>query len=483
MGGTQDANSDDEVTDEPEDDNNEFEDFEEEEGYSDIDDQSWKVRRCAAKVLYTVVGTKGTGAVLESGVLYEKVAPALISRLNKEREENVRLEVLATMNSLVQKTGEASPTSATKQFGLVDAVARSSNSRKRRRQPSDASMYDLDLGTLPSSDVSTPVAAVSPPAGPQTDLSRLTPATVQALTRMWKNATIPLKQAAVVLLRSLALVRAGGLADFLQQIEDPIADALKPSNSNLGTTTSSGLASVSGGSLQIETLTLISAIAETHPSNVLLPFVIALIPSVVTTVRDRNFKVSSEALGAIEQMVKSLTPPRVMANDQDHANQLGQLYDVVVGRVTDNNADLEVRHRAIQVFGVLLGRTSGEMGTKLLSKTQRAQGLQILEDRLKNETTRLSTARAVDVIAASVSKSDDVSAKWVSEVSLDGRTTAQGRPGTSRILSWCPQKYGDQPEHPSASGQENYSPVGVDASTSNLGARPASALPGSAHIC
>jgi len=251
MDGTQDTNSDDVVTDDQEDDNNEFEDFEEEEGYSDIDDQSWKVRRCAAKVLYTVVGTKGNGSVLESGVLYEKVALALTSRLNKEREENVRLEVLATMKSLVRKTGEASPTLATKQFGLVEAVARSTNSRKRRRQPSDARMYDLDLGTLPSSDVSTPVAPASPPPGPQSDLSRLTPTMVQALTRMWKNATIALKQAAVVLLKSLALVRSGGLSDFLQQIEDPIADALKPSNSSLGTTTTSGLASVSGGSLQI----------------------------------------------------------------------------------------------------------------------------------------------------------------------------------------------------------------------------------------
>jgi cullin-associated NEDD8-dissociated protein 1 len=84
MGGTQ--------TDEDEED--EFGDddsFEADAGFDDDDDDaSWKVRRCAAKVLYTLISTRGSGDLLDDGTLYAQVAPILVSRFS-EREENVRL--------------------------------------------------------------------------------------------------------------------------------------------------------------------------------------------------------------------------------------------------------------------------------------------------------------------------------------------------------------------------------------------------------
>jgi cullin-associated NEDD8-dissociated protein 1 len=417
MGGTQDEGSEDGATEEPDDADDEFDDFEEEGGYSDIDDMSWKVRRCAAKMLHTVVSTYGSGRLLEDGTLYQQVAPSLISRFGREREESVRLEVVVTLTALVRKTSQGTTVASTN--GFIESVGGSKNSRKRRRQDSFAGVIDFEPSMGTSSAISSPVITpTAPESGPQAELVQLVPALIQSLVKMWKRASVPLKQAAVVLLKSLALARYGGLTDFLQQIEDPIADALKSSLGG-GATITAGTA-VSAGALQIETLSLIGVIAETHTSNALLPFLIALIPGVIHSVNDRNYKVASEALGAIEHVVKALTPPRVPANEPDNLGpQLEKLHDVILLRVTDTSADLEVRQRAIHVFGVLLARTSGKAGLKFLSPAHRSKGLSILVDRLKNETTRLAAARAIDDIAVLASDQQDITPEWLSEITTE----------------------------------------------------------------
>lgn len=418
MGGTQEEEaSDDVATEEPDDADDEFADFEEEGGYSDIDDISWKVRRCATKVLYRVISTYDRGRTLEDTLLYQQIAPALISRTKKEREESVKLEVVSTLTAVVRKTSEGgvviTPT------GFLESVGGSKNSRKRRRQDSDASMIDFEPSIGTSSAISSPIVAPSSPkSGPQSDLARLTPSIVRSLVKTWKQASVPLKQAAIVLLKSLALVRYGGLADHLQQIEDPMADALKTTTLSGASTAPVG-AAISAGTLQIETLRLIAAIAETHASDALLPFLIALIPGVIDAVNDRNYKVSSEALGAVEQIVKALTPPRISANPKDISMQLEKLYDVVLAHITNTSADLEVRQRAIHVFGFLLARTSGEKGAEFLSPDGRLKGLSVLLDRLRNETTRLSAVRAIDDVAVLASRKVDITGAWVNEVTVE----------------------------------------------------------------
>ena len=416
MGGTQDDGSDGE-DDEPDMEDDEFEDFEEEGGYSDVDDMSWKVRRCAAKLLYSVISTYGRGRALDDTSLYQQIAPALIARFSKEREESVKLEVISTLTGLIQKTSEGAVIVTS--GGFHDAVGGSRNTRKRRRQDSDASGigFDPSLGGPSASD--SPVITPSlPKPGAQADLARSVPTIVQNVVKTWKQASVPLKQAIVVLLKNLALVRYGGLADHLQQIEGPIVDALKSSSLSSGSVAATGTAA-SAGTLQIETVGLIAAIAETHTSDSLLSFLLTLTPGVIGAVEDRNYKVSSEALGAVEQIIKSLTPPRVSATAKEVAGQVEKLYDVVLARITNTTADLEVRQRAIHVFGILLARTAGDKGSTFLSADRRSHGLSVLVDRLKNETTRLSAVRAVDDVAILCSSPTDVSASWVNEVTLE----------------------------------------------------------------
>lgn len=416
MGGTQDGGSEDDVTEEPDMDDDEFDDFEEEGGYSDVDDTSWKVRRCAAKVLYSLVSNYGRSQALDDATLYQNITPALIARIGREREESVKLEVVSTLTALVRNTSDGLVADISSGFG--ESPGGSKNSRKRRRQDSDASMVDFEPSVGTSSVIDSPVVPSSPKSGPQADLARSVPIIVQSLVKAWKQGSIPLRQAAIVLLKNLALIRYGGLSDHLQQIEDLIVDALKQSSFVGSAAVHSGTAA-SAGTLHIETLGLISAIAETHLSEPLLPFLIALVPGVTTAVNDRNYKVSSEALGAVEQIVKALTPPRVSINAPDVAMQLETFYDVVLARITDTSADLEVRQRAIHVFGVILARTSGSRGVEYISSNRRSQGLSILVDRAKNETTRLSAVRAIDDVVVLASRKEDVSPDWVSIVTSE----------------------------------------------------------------
>jgi cullin-associated NEDD8-dissociated protein 1 len=396
-------------------------DFEAEAGFDDDDDDaSWKVRRCAAKVLYTLISTRGSGDLLDDGTLYTQVAPVLVQRFN-EREENVRLEVIATTSSLVRKTGEGVLVKFSTEDGS-DYVNHAPQSRKRRRESSTTATFDTKTLLSMSAGLTSPVVEPVPASGPRADLARLSPVIIKSTTKLLKGNSIPTKQALVNLLDGIVSVQNGGLSEFFGQIVDPIIDAIKTTSGSTGsstTITTGGAASATANTLRIAALRLIGDIAKTHSSSVLQPYLPKIIPGVVSAVNDKYYKISSEAIGTVEQLVKALTPPRSRSMDQKHQGDLQQLYKVIVGRVSATDADLEVRQRAIHALGILLARTASPEGSSLLSSADRSAALEILNERLKNETTRLAAVRAVDTIAALTTTKDQLQPKWIREVALE----------------------------------------------------------------
>jgi cullin-associated NEDD8-dissociated protein 1 len=395
-------------------------DFEAEAGFDDDDDDaSWKVRRCAAKALYTIISTRGSGDLLDDGTLYAQVAPILVQRFN-EREENVRLEVIATMSSLIRKTGEGILIQLSSD-DASDYVNHTPQSRKRRRESSTAT-FDTKLLLSMSAGLTSPTVEPVPASGPRADLARLSPAIIKATTKLLRGNSIPTKQALINLLDDVVSVQHGGLSEYFSQIVDPIIEAIKTTSGSTSSSTAitSGAASATSNTLRIAALHLIGDIASTHSSSVLQPYLPKIIPGVVLAVKDKYYKVSSEAIGTVEQLVKALTPPRSrMVNQQDHKSDLEQLYKVIVGRVSANDADVEVRQRAIQALGILLARTASPEGSSLLSAADRNAALDMLSERLKNETTRLAAVHAIDTVAALTTTKEYLSPKWIQEVSLE----------------------------------------------------------------
>lgn len=385
----------------------------------DDDDASWKVRRCAAKTLYTLISTRGSGDLLDDGTLYTQVAPILVQRFN-EREENVRLEVIATIVSLVRKTGEGILTHLSVDEG-VDYISTVPTSRKRRRESSSAGTYDTKALLSTSAGVTSPTAEPVPALGPRADLARLSPSLIKVASKLLKTSTIPTKQALVNLLDDLVSVQNGGLGEYFGQIIDPIIDSSKATAGSVssGSISAGGAASATVNSLRIAALRLIGDICKTHSSSVLQPYLPKIVPGVLSAAKDKFNKVPSEAISTVEQIVKVLTPPRSRSMEKTHQPDLQKLYQVIVDRVSSTDADVEVRQRAIHALGILLARTASPAGSSLLSMEDRTAALDLLNDRLKNETTRVASVHAIDAIASLSTGKDQLQAKWIREVSLE----------------------------------------------------------------
>ncbi|KAF2024087.1 TIP120-domain-containing protein [Setomelanomma holmii] len=395
-----------------EDDTLEGDDFEEETGFDDDEDASWKVRRCATKVLYTLISTRSNGDLLEDGTLYSKVAPALVARF-KEREDNVRLEVLAALSNLVKKSGDGmAPVKFADEHPQTGTMG-PPPSRKRRRGGSDASMFDLHANSSLSMGFDSPARAPTPSVGPQASLAKLSPEIVKGVAQLLKQSSCPpsTKQASIVLIKDIVITQRGGLESYLHQLIEPVVQAATT------TSASTGSASATANSLRIQALQLIGAIADTHSSKAIQPYLPSIVDALLSGVKFKYSKLSIEALAATEQVLKALTPPRSASSGTHNQQHVEKLYEALVNRIAANDADLDVRKSALHVLGIFLGRSSGTEG--LISSQKRTAGLELLADRLKNELTRLASVRAIDSIAAHTKADGELSAKWVQAVALE----------------------------------------------------------------
>ena len=399
----------------------EDEDYEEEATVSDGDNSSWKIRRCATKVLYTIISTRGSGDLLENGTLYEKVAPVLI-RSFKDREESVRLEVLATLTLLIRKTGEGNTTAS----GLTDEDEMVSasyvfNSRKRRRGGSDASMFDNHI-SLSSRGLMSPTESPSPTSGPRADLAHVGDSMVRGIVKLLRQSSTSTKQAGLTLLRAFILVQHAGLAANLGQVIDPMMDAIKTPNTLMSAHSvvfTSGSTSTIGGSLRSEALQLLRALCDTHSSAIISPFMGKIVPTLVIAVKDKYFRVSAEAIVVAESVVKVITPPRSPGVDAQHKIYLESIFDIIVDKARAHDTDIEVRQRAIHALGVILARSATSNNSKPLGKSRLSRALDTVLERLKNETTRIASVRAIQNIFESTTDKNEFKPEWVQSVALE----------------------------------------------------------------
>ncbi|EWC48613.1 hypothetical protein DRE_01835 [Drechslerella stenobrocha 248] len=384
MGGTQ-QDDDDDDDDAGNLDDEEFED----DAFSDDDDISWKVRRGAAKLLSTIISTRAEDLLKET--LYREVAPSLVKRFS-EREENVRLEVLATTTTLIRKTRDLAYSGST--------PAQRTASAKKRRRGSDISMYEQEK------------MAMQPPEQPSASyaLQKLSPELAKSSARLLKNPSLNTKQTTVDLLSSLITALPDPNATLTTVLES-IVNIVAASESRSvapASAAASGSAAASSSSLRIESLKFLSTAFVEGGDEALKPFISKIVQAVAIAAKDKFYKISSQALATASEMLSLLAAEMAL----EDVSCFNTLFDAIVSKIQQNDTDLEVRERAIEAMGSLLAVTSG---TKYLDQGSRDMAFTLLLERLRNETTRLTTVRAIEKLAQEA-QPDDLPAAWVKDV-------------------------------------------------------------------
>jgi cullin-associated NEDD8-dissociated protein 1 len=323
-------NYDDAEEDEMEMDNEDDADSNEE--YSDDDDMSWKVRRASAKCLEAVISTRHE-MIIE---LYHKVSPALISRF-KEREENVKVDVFSAYVALLKQT----------------------------RAPADT--LSLDSGMDQDESAVTIL---------QSHVKDI----IKSLHRQLREKSIKTRQGAFHLLTELLHVLPHSLHDDAATLIPGILYSLSDKNSS--------------SNIKIDALCFLNTFLKSNPPQVFQPHTQTLLPAVLSAVTDSFYKISSEALLVLVQMIRVIRPTPG-SDSFPFQSYIRPIYETNFAKLKAADIDQEVKERAITCVGQLIS-TFGDHMTEELRVC-----LPLLVDRLRNEITRLTCVKALTVIASS----------------------------------------------------------------------------------
>lgn len=216
------------------------------EEYSDDDDMSWKVRRSAAKCLEAVISTRHE--LLEE--FYRTLSPALIARF-KEREENVKSDIFHAFIALLKAT-----------------------------RPAD------DISRDPEAMDDVPVLIQQ--------LQEQVPTIVKAVQPLMREKSVKTRQDCFLLLRELLNALPGALSNHIDQLMSGIHHSLSDKN-----TTSN---------MKIDALTFVHYMLTGHNPQVFHPHIQVLVPLIVSSVFDPFYKIATEALSVLQQLVKVIRP-------------------------------------------------------------------------------------------------------------------------------------------------------------------------------
>lgn len=330
--------------------------------YSDADDVSWKVRRASAKLLSAVISTRSE-LVTE---LFSRVAPVVISRF-KEREESVRVDVLHAFVALVRQVGASS-----------GAAGLSGNKNNWR----NASQTSLE-------------------SDPRALLMEQIPNLCKTLPKQMNGKSMSTRQTGFTLLHELVVILHGGLDDKLSLFIPAIEASL--------TTTSPSPSSVkvlNNPNLKIEVLQFLHAVLTMH-ENAARSFqqhLERLVHVAVVATNESFYKITSEALGVLMELVKVIRPLSSSPTSSSSAasittaqNLVQQIYTVVLASARTVDVDIEVKERSLLALATVLSQAGDLLPREEVIST----ALPLLTDRLKSEVTRQTGLRAIKTVADS----------------------------------------------------------------------------------
>ncbi|XP_013401957.1 LOW QUALITY PROTEIN: cullin-associated NEDD8-dissociated protein 1-like [Lingula anatina] len=221
--------------------------------------------------------------------------------------------------------------------------------------------------------------------GPVIMLQSQIPSIIKAIHKQLKEKSIKTRQCCFALLTELVQVLPGALTDHIQALVPGVIFSLGDKNSS--------------SNMKIDTLSFLNCLMSHHIPTVFHPHVPALIKPIVAAVADPFYKITSEALLVTQQLVKVIRPLDSITNF-DFTQYVWPVYQCTLGRLKAADIDQEVKERAISCMGQVICNLGDSLSAEL------GTCLPIFLERLKNEITRLTTVKALTMIAGSPLKID-----------------------------------------------------------------------------
>eukprot|EP00903_Cladosiphon_okamuranus_P016633 g15341.t1 len=329
-------------------DNDEYEDefSDDEGGASDDDDTSWKVRRSAIKVLRAVIECRSE---LPEEV-YKRCPDELIARF-KEREENVRTDVVGCFSKLLEAAYSAG--------GSATGLPAGPRGMQEERHRVAVEALKSKLGAI-----------------------------VKASDKQLKGKSHKTIVAIFQMLRTLCVVLDGGLDAHMPSLIESTHRCLQDKNQ----------------SLKLEALLFLRLGMDKHPPFVFHSTVKESIKHVTACVKEDWYKIIAEALRVIGSIIKIVRPlsveTDVMVDDFAYQPLVQPLYEAIHPRLSAHDIDQEIKECAITSMGLLLAHLASDLTTQL------PDVLGLLMDRLGNEMTRMATLKALAEVSVSPLKVD-----------------------------------------------------------------------------
>jgi len=323
--------------------------FSDEEDMSDDDDDdSWKVRRSAIRALTAVVDAMKA----DPSKLWTEygVANALVKRF-KEREENCRVDVIDCFTRLLAITVESIPKTLPGGGDAMDAASTGENA---------AVLEGLRTNFIP--------------------------AIVRACEKQLsaKRGGERTKSSALALLSTTCLAPGGiGGADQIGVVFSHVKSILnEPSGSK---------------SLKLDALCLvrIALSCDQHQAADVRACLVNLLPELCKAVQEDWYKVIAEALRVLSEIPRLLIQPSADQDQLSSDKVAMQLFSAIEPRLAAHDLDQEIKECSLSATAALLSMLHSHLPSAEQNKL-----LELILERLKNETTRLAALKTLSIVAA-----------------------------------------------------------------------------------
>jgi len=251
------------------------------------DDMSWKVRKASARCLSVIIKTRPE----KLQHMYSNALPTVVGRIGKEREENVKLDLMSTVVAALEQTAIVS---------AAEGDSRTSSSTIKK-------------------------------------LIALVPDIVKGIQKELVGKSPKTKIGGFQLLKELVKVVPDCLDTFVESFIPGIQQGLEEKASS---------------PLKIETLAFVRAfMAHKGASAVFIPHIQSISVPVLKAISDPYYKINAEALRVLTEIVKILASAE---SGFDPTSHIPPIFEATLNKLQQLDIDQEVKEGAIECTGLLI---------------------------------------------------------------------------------------------------------------------------------